>query len=424
MPIYTLCLALSVPALLLSQPLFAQETPSDTVQPNTSTNTIRVYLDCDRCDFNHIRSEITYVNYVRDPEQADVHLFITDQRTGSNGRQYQLSFLGRGTYESIEYTFEQTVDGNATNDERREAINEAIRLGLTPYVVQTETLSNFSLNYSGSSETVDQQPPHDPWKQWVFTAYVGGIELELESNRTVFDSRWGLFADHVSEDWKLRVRPFFNYDLVKIKRDNAPDVRSSISRHGLESYAIRSVGPHWSIGIFGDYITRNDQNIRNRFELLPGIEYSLLPYEEATRRAITVVYQIGLTYVDYFEETIFNQTEETLVNQQLSASVAIRQPWGEIFSGLEGSHYFHDFTKRRAEFFGSISVRLLEGLSLRVRGDFEMVQDQLALPLGDASLEEILLQQRELATDFEFSGSIALTYRFGSNFANIVNTRF
>jgi len=422
MPIYSFSILLALGALL-SPSLLAQDTSPDSLTSSEPT-ALRVYLDCDRCDFNHIRSEITYVNYVRDPEQAHVHLFITDQRTGSGGRLYELSFLGRGAYESIEYTFEQTVDRNATQTERRDAVTEAIRLGLVPYVVQTEPLSNFSLNYSGVAEEASEILPNDPWKNWIFTAYVGGIELELESNRTVFDSRWGLFADHVTNDWKLRVRPFFNYDLVKIKRENAADVRSSISRHGLESYAIRSLGQHWSVGVFGDYITRNDQNLRNRFELLPGIEYSVLPYDEATRRAITVVYQVGVTYVDYFEETIFNQTEETLVNQQLSASVAIRQPWGEIFSGLEGSHYFHDFTKRRAEFFSSISVRLLEGLSLRVQGDIEMVQDQLALPLGDASIEEILLQQRELATDFEFSGSIALTYRFGSKFANIVNTRF
>ena len=53
-----------------------------------------------------------------------------------------------------------------------------------------------------------------------------------------------------------------------------------------------------------------------------------------------------------------------------------------------------------------------------------MIQDQLSLPAGNASLEEILLQQRELETDFELSGSIALSYTFGSDFANIVNTRF
>ena len=412
--------------LPFAAPLSAQDVPPDTVQAaRPATGALRVYLDCDNCDFDHIRREIAYVSYVREPVQADVHLFITEEATGSDGRQYQLSFIGRGAFESVEYTFEQTVDRNATEDEAREALNAAIRLGLVPYVVQTGPLSNFSLGYTGADQGAGgPQPADDPWKHWVFTAYVGDIELDRESNRTVFDSRWGFFADHVSEDWKLRLRPYFNYDFVQIKREGRDEITSNIYRHGFESYAIRSLGPHWSAGVFGEYITFNAENLRHRYDVIPGVEYSVLPYSQATRRAITFVYQLGLAYVDYFEETIFNQTEEWLFSQELSASVAIRQPWGEIYGGLEGSHYFHDFTKRRAEFFGVVSVRLLEGLSLNVQGEFEMIQDQLALPLGDASLEEILLQQRELATDFELSGSISLSYTFGSRFANIVNTRF
>jgi hypothetical protein len=399
----------------LAGPLAAQD---------AGTDALHVYLDCEPCDFDHIRREIPFVSYVRDPAQADVHVFITAESTGSDGVQYQLSFLGRSGFESVEYTFEQTVDRNATSDERREALNEAIRLGLVPYVVQTEPLDAFSLSYSGTAQEAAERPLRDPWRYWVFTAYVGDVELDLESNRTVFDSRWGFFADHVSEEWKLRVRPYFNYDFLKIEQEGQRDVTSSITRHGLESYAIRSIDRHWSAGVFGDYITFTAENLQHRFAVAPGIEYSLLPYEQATRRAITFVYQLRFAYVDYYEETVFHQTEETLVSQQLSASVAIRQPWGEVFCGLEGSHYFHDFSKRRAEFNGYVSVRLLEGLSLRVQGSFEMIRDQLSLPLGDATLEEIVLQQRELATDFELSGSVALTYTFGSAFANIVNTRF
>ena len=420
-----LCRLLLLGGFLLPAPLSAQGISPDTLHAALpASNALHVYLDCDRCDFNHIRSEITFVNYVRDPEQADVHVFITDQRTGSNGRQYQFSFLGRDDYASVEYTFEHTIDQNATNDEAREAVNSAIRLGLVPYVAQAQSISGFSLDYSRENMGAGDTQTHDAWRHWIFTAYAGGIELEKESNRTVFDSRWGFFADHVSEQWKIRLRPYFNYDLVKIKREDNPDVRSSISRHGFDSYAIRSLGPHWSVGLFGDYVTRNDRNLRHWGEVAPGIEYSVLPYEQATRRAITVVYRLGASYVDYFERTIFDETKETLLQQRLEASVAIRQPWGDIYGGIEGSHYFHDTTKRSAEFFGYVSVRLLEGLSLRIQGDFEMIQDQLALPAGNASLEEILLQQRELATDFELSGSIALSYTFGSDFANIVNTRF
>lgn len=411
----------AIPLALLfwgAAPVRAQDAPADSAP-------VRVYIDCNRCDYNHIRREITIVDYVRDPKQADVHVFITDVPTGLSGREFKLSFLGHGIFERVDYSFSRTIDRNATFNEYREIINEAIRLGLVPYVVQTAEASNLTISYeNGALDSDTLQSQDDPWKHWVFTLYGGSFELDLESNRTVFDSRWGFYADHRSEDWKVRIRPYFNYDLVKIRRQGRPNVRSSISRHGLDTYAIRSLGPHWSAGIFGTYQTRNDRNIKHHAELTPGIEFSVLPYEEATRRAITFVYQIGLIYVDYFEKTIFDQTEEWLPRHELEASVAIRQPWGTIYGGLEGSHYFHDAAKRRAEFFGSVSVRVFEGLSVRFQGEFEMIQDQLSLPLGDATLEEILLQQRELATDFTLSGSISMSYTFGSRFANIVNTRF
>jgi hypothetical protein len=89
-----------------------------------------------------------------------------------------------------------------------------------------------------------------------------------------------------------------------------------------------------------------------------------------------------------------------------------------------GSHYFHDFEKSRAEFFGNISIRVFEGLSVNAGLSLEMIRDQLSLRLGNASLEDVLLRQQEVSTDFEFSGFIALSYTFGSDFANIVNTRF
>ena len=416
-------IALLLPCLTMQTSLRAQDIMGDTTHVS---QLLRVFIDCGRqCDFDHIRREIPFVDYVRDPEQADVHVFITVARTVLSGQQFQLSFLGRGAFESVSYTFDRTVDPNATNEEERETLNEAIRLGLVPFVAQAEPAPDISIIYAAlEAGAPGHEQPADPWKQWVFTAYGGDFELELESNRVVFDSRWGIYADHRSEDWKVRFRPYFNYDLVKIKREGGKDVRSSISRHGIDSYVIRSLGPHWSAGVFGTYITRNDRNLRHRGQFMPGVEYSVLPYKQATRRAVTFVYQIGVIYVDYYEETIFRRTEEWLLRHELEASVAIRQPWGDIYAGLDGSQYFHDPKKRNAEVFGNVSVRLFEGFSLEVSGELEMIQDQLSLPLGNATLEEILLQQRELATDFVLSGSISLSYTFGSRFANVVNTRF
>lgn len=413
-------------APLLAQDVVAEE---DTVtQREEASNGISplVYLDCNRCDRNHIRREVSFVNYVRDPEQAETHLFITDQQTGDGGREYELSFIGQKRFSDVQYSFKKLIHRDATWDETREELNRAIKMGLLPYAMQTPLANRFNLEYvfDEGSDNALRSIENDPWKQWVFEIYAGSLSLDMESNQTEFDSRWGFFADKVTENWKVRFRPYFNYDYTEIQRKDEEAVIRRRHRHGVDSYAIKSISRHWSAGLFGDYLTRNDQNIKHRFRLNPGIEYSLFPYEVATRKSITAVYQLGYSYAEYDERTIFDKTRESLLNHELSASVGIEQPWGSINSGLVGSHYFHDFDKRRAEFFGDISVRIIEGLSLNFWISFEMINDQLSLPIGDATLEEVLLNQRELSTDYELSGSISISYTFGSDFANIVNTRF
>ena len=386
---------------------------------------LSVFLDCDTCDELHIRTELNFVDYVRDQNQADVHIFVTRSITVFGGNLYELSFIGRGTLEGSSLNLSRVLGQDTSGEQRRAVINEALRLGLAPFLGSEGSTDVFSISYArNESVQSDQLLSRDPWRHWIFNLYGGDFELDLESNRTVFDSRWGFYADHRSEEWKARIRPYFNYDLVRIQRDQGAVIRSSISRHGLDSYLIRSLGPHWSAGLFVDYVTRNDRNLRHLLEVVPGVEYSLLPYEVATRRAITFVYRIGFLYADYFEPTIFGETEEWLPRHELDATVAIRRPWGDIFSGLEGSQYLHDLSKQRAEFFANISVRLFEGFSLEVEGSFQMIRDQLFLPAGKLLLEDILLQQRELATDYYASTSIAFSYTFGSKFANVVNTRF
>ncbi|MEE3151784.1 MAG: hypothetical protein VX300_05870, partial [Acidobacteriota bacterium] len=39
-----------------------------------------VFLDCDRrtCDQNYLRREITFINYVRDRQDAQIHILVTN----------------------------------------------------------------------------------------------------------------------------------------------------------------------------------------------------------------------------------------------------------------------------------------------------------------------------------------------------------
>ncbi len=70
-------------------------------------------------DLNYIKSEIIFVNYVRERQEADIQLIITYQKTASNGREYSLQFEGLGAYKEISYVLKQTTLPDATDDDIR-----------------------------------------------------------------------------------------------------------------------------------------------------------------------------------------------------------------------------------------------------------------------------------------------------------------
>ncbi|MCK7499748.1 MAG: hypothetical protein MZW92_62115 [Comamonadaceae bacterium] len=47
---------------------------------------LKVFLDCDYCDLEYIKTEITFVNYVRDRLEAQVHVLISTQAHGRRRR--------------------------------------------------------------------------------------------------------------------------------------------------------------------------------------------------------------------------------------------------------------------------------------------------------------------------------------------------
>src|SRR5262245_57290182 len=52
----------------------------------------RVFLDCHFCDTNFIRTEMNWVNWVRDAADAQIHVLVTRQSTGGGGQEWLLNF--------------------------------------------------------------------------------------------------------------------------------------------------------------------------------------------------------------------------------------------------------------------------------------------------------------------------------------------
>jgi hypothetical protein len=72
---------------------------------------------------------------------------------------------------------------------------------------------------------------------------------------------------------------------------------------------------------------------------------------------------------------------------------------------------------------GYIEFRVFRGLSISLDGTLERLKDQLYLSGAGLTDEEILVRRRQLGTNFTYFTFFTISYRFGSKFANVVNSR-
>ncbi len=154
------------------------------------------------------------------------------------------------------------------------------------------------------------------------------------------------------------------------------------------------------------------------------MEFNLYPYSQATSRKLTLEYNVGYVYFEYYEETIYNKLRERLFKESATLGIGIIQRWGSLDISFVVSHYFHDLTKHRVTLNNDISLPLLKRLSFKIYSYVSMIHDQLSLPKRKLTEKEIILQRKLLATQYSYYISIGISYTFGSIYSNIVNPRF
>ena len=379
----------------------------------------KIFVDCDFCDIDHIRREITFVNYVWDRKEADVHILVTLQRTGSGGWEYTLAFIGQKEFDGMNNTLKYYTSIDATDDEVRQGLIEFIKKGLMPYVANTPIADRVSISFK---EEVKPTAVEDKWNFWVFSASLRGFfDAEKTSE---YNSIYGSFsANRTTEAWKINTSISASYNESKFEIEDEVLTSSSESRR-FSGLIVKSLGEHWSIGgyLSAEYSTYS--NIDLRINPAPAIEYNVFPYSRSTRRQLRFLYRLNYSYNDYIEETIYGKSTENLWGQSLSATLELKERWGEISTTLRGSHYFHDWSKNSLTLFSEFSIRIVKGLRLSLFGSYSAIHDQLALPSAGATPEEILLRRRELATTYRYFFSVGFSYSFGSIFSNVVNPRF
>lgn len=379
-----------------------------------------IYFDCQRCDIDFVKKEVNFVNFVRDRKDADVHIFTSSQHTGGLGREFTLTFLGQNRFEGINDTLKFFEDQTDTEDTERIKLVNTFKLGLLRYIIDSPIAKKLSIKYI--DETKEEDKSTDDWDFWVYRVSLHGFMRGEESSSYV-NTRSSLSASRVTEEWKIHLS--LNSDYNESRYDYEDEMIKNIRRsYSWESSIVKSLGSNWSVGVLNNLNSSSYRNIEFAAEVASGIEYNIFPYSESTHKQLRLNYIIWAKHNNYLEETIYLKLRETLFRQSISATLELIQPWGNVSTSISGSSYFHDFTLNHIEIESEVTVNIYKGLSLEFDGGISAIHDQIALPKRDVSLEEVLLQRRELETQFEFWGSFGFSYSFGSIYNNIVNPRF
>jgi hypothetical protein len=395
--------------------------PSEILQPGE----LRVYLDCQyECDFDYLRKEITFVDYVRDSQSADIHALVTTETTGGGGWRWKIQFIGLGRFAGHDETMTFTTAQTDSDDIRRRTLARWLRLGLATHAAMVHGKPDLDVVHTEATAAASVAvPAHDPWDNWVFNINTNG-NLSGEESSTSASYRVNLSANRVTEAWKFSIGANGSRSTSTFEIPDEPTVESLTSSWSTSSLGVKSLGPKWSAAA---RLTTNGSTFSNydfAGRLMGGIEYDVFPYAESTRRSLTFMYMAGGGYYNFQEVTIYDQLSEMHVEHTLGAALGLRQPWGSIGVQSQLSQLLDSPDKYRFNTFGDADVRLFKGFSFNVFGEYSRIRDQFALRKGEASSEEVLLRQRQLATGFSYFVGFGVSYRFGSIYNNVVNPRF
>ena len=417
----------AVGALCPPPTLLAQDAGGDQAQSGAPM----IFFDCQgpQCDDIYHRTQIPWVTWVRQQQDADVHVIMTSQTTGANGREYQLDVIGREPYADYQdQSFYQALPTD-TQRERLDGVSHSLGLVLARFahyagfhnIVSLQATTRGSLNRAPGLFSSDQV--NDPWNLWTFRVNGNG-NFNGEESRVTRRFSGGLNASRVTPTWKQGFGAFLNYNFQRTRFSDGSKFVDRRTDWNFNSTVVYSVADFWSVG----FTSRVSRDVRENqdfsAEINPALEYSIFPYDEATRRSVTAFYEIGPVYYDYIKLTVDDRLEETRFQEALTLEVSQRQTWGDVRVNVRGSHYFHDFERNNLDIGGFVSFRITRGLNLNLGGNYELVADQLYLPLEDLSDEELLSGVRRAATDKEYRFFVGLSYQFGSIFNNVVNNRF
>jgi len=414
-PVVALVILLVV-SLQNARPAWGQQRDVPPLKPGPGP--IRVFIDAPPMDPGSLIKGLPFAALVPDPREAQVVIRIAPE-PAKGGNAFKVTLTGQHEYDGMRDVLPYVPEPGQKPDEVQGALGQVIQLGMMRFVARTPLGGRVRISLM---DKVSPTAVVDPWNFWVFSLNATSFLSGQESYQS---QMWfaSFSAVRITPEWKIRLAlngtyEKDHYDYEDIVYD------SSLNSQSAKGLVVRSLDDHWSVGAYFSVYGSSFSNTRLDFRLTPAVEYDIFPYSESTKRQLRVLYQLGFERVKYIDETIFDKKAETLIQQELSGTLELKRPWGTVSTALSGSTYLHDFSKYRLELNTEVSVRIFQGLSFNIEGGASWIHDQLNLAKAGASIEDVLLQRKQLATSYDYFFMVGFSYSFGSIRSNVVNPRF
>lgn len=405
--------------LLASAPDAAGQEAADPAM-SVSAASLKVFVDCNRCDAEYLRQNVGFVEYVRDRAVADVHILVTTEDTGGGGLSWTAAFIGLNGLTGRDRTLTFTTAQAATDDERRKAFARIFKIGLAGYVSDPAVIAALDVTWKAPDDGGSTKK--DPWNSWVFRLSANGFSNGEVSSRSV-SSYGSISANRTTNEWKVELTTNGSLRTNSFKIDG-DSITSRTHSWGVYSLVVKSLGPRWSAGGSASLNHSSFSNLDRAFTVAPGLEYNFFPYRESARRSLAIQYTAGVVYNDYASVTVFDRLSDTLPKQFIKASIGLKQPWGSLNVVSNFSQQLNQLTRYRETIYGNSDIRLFKGFSFNVFAEYERIGDQLSLKKDAASNADVLLRAQQLQTNYSYYLSFGVSYSFGSIFNTIVNPRF
>ena len=379
---------------------------------------IKIFLSC-RCDDDYLKQNTLFFDYVRDMDLSDIDVFVFEITNASGGRNYSFNFKGKNKFKK-EYEISTTIPQNTSFNNARESLLDTYKLGMASILSNTDYQNQVEVNFNMNNLYPEKQTK-DKWKNWVFEVF-GSFNLENEQSINEEEFNLGFDIDRVTEKWRFRS----DFELDRsIKFFSGGDQNYSSERESfyLSGSLVKSISSHFSTGIFSSYTKDTFRNLDSQIYISPALEYNFIPYNQVLTREVTLAYKLGYNIYNYIEETIYEFEDQKIYNHSLTLNLRFREKWGSIYSYLVASQFLDLPEQNRLTINNNLNIRIIKGLSVRISAYFRLIRDQINLPKGEASVEDLLLRQRQISTNFQNRISMGFSYTFGSIFNNIVNQR-